>query len=332
MIPENKHAAVEKALQAAFGVNDFEDIQQLTKGLSGSLVFKIIVRGNPYSLRVITREESRDKPQHYFSCIQTAAAAGLAPAIHYLSIDDKISITDFIKEQIFPLAEAKVKMPETIQHLHALPKFPYRVNYLDAADSFLQRFQASNILPESATKTFFELYARIVDAYPRNDQENLVSCHNDLKRDNIIFDGTQPWLVDWEAAFLNDRYVDLAAMANFVVEDDKDEADFLARYFGEVADEYMRARFFLMSEIVHMFCFTICMMTGAASKPHDPNSFDKNGFREFHDRLWNCEISLGNNEGKLQYALVHKEEFLRKARTRRFKESLRIVSQYTKFH
>lgn len=244
MIPENKQAAVSKALQIAFGVNEFEDIQQLMKGLSNSLVLKITVRGKPYVLRVVTRSDSRDSPVHYFDCMQAAALAGLAPAIQYLSIEDQISITDFAAEQPFPLAEARDKMAATIKHLHTLPKFSHRLNYVDAGDSFVQKFQSLNILPESATKDIFGLYAQIAKVYPRNDKENLVSCHNDLKPDNIIFDGFRPWLVDWEAAFLNDRYADLAAIANFVVKNEADENAFLHIYFGGAADEYKRARFF----------------------------------------------------------------------------------------
>jgi hypothetical protein len=34
MIPENKIAAVKKALKISFGVDEFEDIKQLTRGLS----------------------------------------------------------------------------------------------------------------------------------------------------------------------------------------------------------------------------------------------------------------------------------------------------------
>jgi hypothetical protein len=58
MIPEIKQLAVAKALQAAFAVNTFDEIQVLTKGLSGSLVCKIIVQGKPYLLRVVDRIDS----------------------------------------------------------------------------------------------------------------------------------------------------------------------------------------------------------------------------------------------------------------------------------
>jgi thiamine kinase-like enzyme len=325
MIPENKQLAVTKALQKAFNTDTFENIDQLTKGLSGALVFKITVHGISYLLRIITRSETRDKPEYYFECLQTAANAGFAPAIRYMNIEDKISVTDYIEDHYFPVSEARIKMADMLRDLHALPKFAYQLNFFGASDIFLQKFLDSDILPKNATKDLFELYARIGTVYPRNDPDNLVSCHNDVKRDNIIFDGARPWLVDWEAARLNDRYLDLAAIANFVVKNDNDETDFLKRYFRETFDEYKQARFFLMSQVVHMFCFTLCSVPGSAGKSIDINMRTLS-FNEFHDRLWNCEIKLDNNDEILHYALVHMKELMNSMQTKRFDESLRIVA------
>src|SRR5215471_2416182 len=110
MIPENKQHAVTEALRKSFSADTFENIQALTKGLSGALVFKITVHGVPYLLRIITRADTRDKPEYYFDCLQTAANAGLAPRIHYLNVEEKISITAFIEDQHFPVSEAGLKM------------------------------------------------------------------------------------------------------------------------------------------------------------------------------------------------------------------------------
>ena len=55
MIPENKQTAVMHALQVAFGVSEFEEIQQLTAGLSSALIFKIVVKGKSYLLRMHNR-------------------------------------------------------------------------------------------------------------------------------------------------------------------------------------------------------------------------------------------------------------------------------------
>jgi hypothetical protein len=50
---------------------------------------------------------------------------------------------------------------------------------------------------------------------PRDDLE-IVSRHNDLNPNDILFDGARVWIVDWEGAFAADHCVDLAALANFM--------------------------------------------------------------------------------------------------------------------
>ena len=41
----------------------------------------------------------------------------------------------------------------------------------------------------------------------------LVPCHNDLLRANVLRDGSQLWLLDWEYAGMNDRAFDLGNLA-----------------------------------------------------------------------------------------------------------------------
>jgi thiamine kinase-like enzyme len=237
-----------------------------------------------------------------------------------------ILITDFVEVRPFPISQAKTKLADLLRHLHSLPPFPKLRNYLDTVDSLIRKFQDAKILPESMTEELFKLYAHVTSVYPRHDQD-LVSCHNDLKPENILFDGERAWLVDWEAAFLNDRYADLAVVANFVVMNDNDEVDFLRRYFRKEVNKYRLARFFLMRQVVHMFYFTVFMLLAAKGNTIDLN-LKKPDFRDFHDRIWAGEISLITNEAKLQYALVHMEQMLLNMRTKRFEDALRIISNY----
>jgi hypothetical protein len=89
MIPETKQPIVTRALNKAFGVNEFEDIQLLTGGLSSARAFKIVVRKNPYLLKIMRTEVISD-PKNEFACIQAAAEAGIAPRIWYASVEDRI--------------------------------------------------------------------------------------------------------------------------------------------------------------------------------------------------------------------------------------------------
>lgn len=326
MIPENKQSAVKKALRTAFDVDAFEDIQLLTKGLSSALVFKITVRGYPYLLRVVTRTDAFGDPTFYYGCMDVAAENNIAPRIYYLSIEDRLSITDFIKEQSFSLAAAKETLPRLLRKLHSLPKFPFRINYFQSMERLLPLFRAANVWPADETKYLYEIYETIVRVYPCDDIENWVSSHNDSKPENIVFDGQRPWLIDWESAFLNDRYLDLAIVSNFVVIEDKDESEYLETYFAAPVDEYEYARFFLMRGLLHFYYFIFLMVYDTGDKPIDTLKINKRDFREFHNDIWNGSISLADSDTKREYAMVHLEALRAKAQSKRFEESLRILA------
>jgi thiamine kinase-like enzyme len=98
----------------------------------------------------------------------------------------------------------------------------------------------------------------------------MVSSHNDLfKPDNILFDGQRVWLVDWEAAFLNDRYADLAVVANQLVTNDEQEMVYLQEYFGARPDRYQLARFHLIQQISHLFYTMAFLLQASPGKPID---------------------------------------------------------------
>ncbi|HKV04306.1 MAG TPA: phosphotransferase [Candidatus Acidoferrales bacterium] len=295
----------------------------LTRGLSSALVFRIVVGGSPFLLRIITRTDAVNEPTRQFSCMRAAAEIGLAPRVWYTSIDDRISITDFVEAVPFPAMEAIVRMPTVLQRLHALPPFPKVMNYA-TLDGFIRRFQAANILPKGETDELFARYAQLAAVYPRHDAD-MVSSHSDLKPENILFDGHRVWLVDWEAAFLNDRYFDLAVVANFVVTSDAEERAYLREYFGQPPDEYQLARFFLMRQVLHMFYAAIFLLLGSSGKPVN-RSEDAPAFEDFHRRIWAGEVDLGDNDMKIAYGRVHWDQLCRNMRWARFDEALKMVS------
>jgi len=274
-------------------------------------------------------------PEREFTCMRTAAEAGLAPRVWYTSKDDQISITDFVEEVPFPAAEALVRMPALLRALHALPPFPPGVDALDTScmflthkgavlDGFLRKFREANVLSNAEYDQLFTWHAQLVDVYPRHDPD-LVSSHNDLfKPDNILFDGNRVWLVDWEAAFRNDRYADLAVVANLVVEDATEERIFLETYFGQPPDEYQQARFFLMQQMVHMFYAIAFLYLSSMGTPVN-RSERAPEFGDFRRRFWAGEINVADNPMKAVYGRVHWERLAQNMRPGRFQEALKIV-------
>jgi Ser/Thr protein kinase RdoA (MazF antagonist) len=325
MIPEAKQPAVERALDQALGVHKIDDIRPLTGGLSSAQVFRIVVRNQPYLLRLTMPGAPAGDPSGQLASLQTAAEAGIAPHIWYVDAQDGILIADFVEARPYP-ADMDLLVAQTLARVHSLRGFqkPRVGSYFDAMDRLVSAFRAANLLPPDQLDELFRRYADLIKVYPRNDAE-LVASHNDVKPQNMVFDGERLWLVDWEAAFLNDRYVDLSISANFFVRDDR-EAAYLAAYFGTPATPYQHARFYLMRQALHVFYGAFLLVTAARAGTPIDSMAPAPDFRDFHERLISGEVDLTTPEAKVQYALVHLAAAQRQIRTPRFEEALALVA------
>lgn len=331
MIPQEKMAAAIRGLNEAFGVAAFDDVKDLTEQTNANRVFRIVVQGSPYLLRINTR--AGDMARH-FRCMRAAAEAGLAPRVRYASEEDRISITDFVDAVPFPAADALRRVPAALRALHALPPFPtapfnttctFLLHKGPALDGFLQKFRTANILPAADGEELFAQYVRVAAAYSSLDPDSAPS-HNDLfKPDNMLFDGSRLWLVDWEAAFQNDRYADLAVVANMLATDEADEQVYLQEYFGAPPVSYQAARFYLMKQLAHMFYAMAFLSLGSAGEPIDWNE-PVPAYRDFQRRFWAREVDLADRHSKIIYGRVHCEQLRHNLRQPRFQEALRIVT------
>jgi aminoglycoside phosphotransferase (APT) family kinase protein len=327
VIPEAHLPAVTRALQSAFNTDHYDEIHQPTGGLSASLVYRITVKGRPYLLRIISQQAWGD-PSREFAAMQAGSDTGIAPRILYSSLEDRLLLTDYIQTQPYP-ADMALHMARVLGTLHALPPFPEpaRGNYLTTMDGFVRRFQSASLLPEPLAADLFPRYAELIETY-RKLPPDLVSSHNDVKPQNTLFDGDRVWLVDWEAAFLNDRYVDLAIVANFFVHDEAAEQAYLTAYFGEPAGAIRTARFYLMRQLLHMFYPALmCVMLGAAGTPVPQLSIETApGFDDYHRRLISGEIPLTTTAERLEYARVHLAQLHQNIHSPRFAESLALTN------
>jgi hypothetical protein len=222
-----------------------------------------------------------------------------------------------------------LRMAGVLRSLHALPPFPppARGDYLTTMDTFVRRFQAANLVPESVAAEIFPRYDEILAAYRALPAEP-VSSHNDVKPQNTLFDGARVWLVDWEAAFLNDRYVDLAIVANFFVPNEEAGQAYLAAYFAEPAGPHRTARFYLMRQLLHMFYpALIAVLQSATDTNVSQLSIDTApDFHAFHRSLISGEIPLTTPAEKLEYARVHLARLHENFHSPRLTESLATVA------
>lgn len=322
MIPREKMPAVNRALQRAFKTTAIEDIERPEGGLSTALVFRIVVRGTPYLLRIMMRADQRWDPSRHFAAMEAAAKAGIAPHIHYASTEDLILITDFVTARPYP-ADMALRMARSIRILHALPSFPKTIHYFSVMDGLVRRFRAARLLPENLTAEFFRIYDEVARVYPRSEL-GYVSSHNDLKAQNVLFDGERIYFVDWEAAFLNDPYVDLSIAANFFLSDGAEGA-YLTEYLGAAPTGQEIARFYLMRQSMHAFYASFLLLSIAPEMTIQPD-LGAPAFAQFHKQLISGAVRLATPQEKEQFAKVHINQFLENAKSPGFTESLSQLS------
>lgn len=332
LIPAAKTGAVEKALHTTFGTTTVDDATLLTGGLSTALLYKIIVDGTPYVMRLVMQADAFRDPTRHFTCMRIAADAGIAPPIRYLNVEDAISISDYIAgvplRSHFTPDTLLPALADVIRRIHDAPLFPPLFDYLDELDRKIEQFRSMHLLPESATEQHFRLYAEIRRVYPRHTAD-VVSSHNDLNPGNLLFDGTTIWVVDWEAAFRSDRYIDLATIAQSFVFTREQEEVYLGAYFGKPPTEYQQARFFLMRQITYMAYAMIMMeIVAAGGKASYDSSMNVPSLRELYMQMGAGAVSLASGEGQFLYAKVMLGEALRGMQTERFTESLAVVAKH----
>ena len=257
----------------------------------------------------MTRIDERMDPDRIFACMSTAARAGLTPCVRYSNAEDGISITDFVEAVPFPATQALVQLPGTLRRLHALPPFPKAFNYVTAHNGFIWRFRKASLLPKGEIEEVFTRYEQVCATYPRLDSD-MVSCHMDLKPENILFDGQHVWLADWQAAFVNDRYFDLAVAANFLITNDADELTYLERYFGHRPNEYQREILPYASGGTHVLRhgFPVAGFRGQTDRPKweasllqrlssaDMGRRGQPGEQRSEDRLWQGSLGTALTE------------------------------------
>lgn len=299
--------AVRKALRATFATEALEGATPLSGGLSGARLWRIRVGGIAYLLRLETGRDAVRDPHRGYRCMSLAAEACLAPRVRYADADDGVAITEFVEARSLTLeysggrADLVVELAQAARALHAIEAFPSLTDYLDALNGLVDRAARSGTVSAEALAGPLTAWARLW-AICANLAPQPVASHNDLNPRNLLYDGRRIWLIDWEAAFRADRYVDLSALANVFAPDPDSEALLLRTYFGREARPDERARLYLFRQVSHVFHAAAFLvgLTGQARAEH----LDGPALDVLHQDLALGEPLLETPQGRLDYALA----------------------------
>ena len=253
-IPEAQHDAARQAVTGAFGSAPIASIDRIHGGASGALAFRMGVSDRHYVLRLETQRSPWRNP-HQYACMRTAAEAQIAPPLRYADDAAGVAILDFISQRPLtefpggPLALVKA-LGLFAARLQATEPFPALGNYRKFIEGMFARMQtlfAPGLLAPHA-----EAFERIQSAYPW-EMATHVSSHNDPNPRNLLFDGEQFWLVDWETAFRNDPLTDIAILADNNASNPELQQALLRAWLGREPGRGDTARLTLMKSITRLW-------------------------------------------------------------------------------
>ncbi|MGI9368196.1 MAG: choline/ethanolamine kinase family protein [Ruegeria sp.] len=215
-----------------------------------------------------------------------AEAAGISPAVRYH--EPGVLVLDFIEAQTYTeeMARDPANVPrivDLLKHMHhalgphltmpVLTFWPFQVNR-----TYATRLRADGSRHVSKLPGLMDELDKLEEA---TGPVTLVIGHNDLLAANILDDGTNLLLIDWEYGGFNTPLFDLAGLAGNNGFSEAQETGILEQYFDVPADTHWRA--YQAMKSVSLMRETLWSMT---SEIHSDLDFDYAGYTaENMDRL-----------------------------------------------
>jgi len=176
---------------------------------------------------------------------QAAAKAGFAPnVVHH---EPGVLVLDFLDARTFTEEDVRnvdnlPRIIDLVARVHreigvkltkpVLAFWPFQVNRTYVTRLKMDRSAHASILPQMLK------HADMLEA--ATGQVDLVVGHNDLLAANILDDGKQLWLIDWEYGGYNSPLFDLAGLASNNGLFEFQEQSMLAQYFNTTSEAYWR--------------------------------------------------------------------------------------------
>jgi hypothetical protein len=273
-LPTAQRDTARSAIAAVLGSAAIVKVRPVTGGVSGAVVLLIETGARRFVLRMEGPADPLRNPHQYVS-MHIAAEAGIGPRIHYLNVDDRVVMMDFIEDrplETYPggrqgLAQATGVM---LKRLQDLPLFPRFMDYPDLVDRLWTHVCKTGLFADGLLDAASQKFIKIRKAYAL-DAEKHVSSHNDVLPRNLLFDGERLWLIDWENGCRNDRLADVAtALDNFAPSPELEEV-LLRAWLGQTPDRVLRDRLVLARSLTRLYYAGVLFSASASAARAKPD-------------------------------------------------------------
>ena len=322
VVAEPRRQAAQDAVAAAFGRASVAAITPLSGGNSAT-IFRVDVAGRAYALRLEAERSPIRDPDRTYPCLAAASAAGIAPAVRHLDAANGVAIMDFhapVPMGAYPggVAALSAELGRMVGRLQALPAFPSLGRFPDLLRAMFDYVRGSTLFAPGLLDGHAEAFETLAAVYSWA-AEPRVASHNDINANNLIFDGERLWLVDWETAFRNDPYADLAGIVGETLSritgataTPELEAAMLAGWLGRAANARERDRLGVMKPVVRFYQAGLLLTQFPSQMPPgapfpDLAAMSRSQFRK---ALVSGRLRLGTQAVSLAYAKILLADFM----------------------
>lgn len=304
---------IKHGIKSAFGVDQWDDVEALTRGLSASSISKLRIGENYYVAKVSDLNNPENNLVREYHAQIIGAKHKVAPAVYYSDPNAGIIIMDYIETRPISTVERNklamiTKFANFVQRVHACDAFQADQSIfrkLEIIHSMLSEDfqQAEQIKSAMQIKADVEQYL--------NDEADLRPCHNDINPYNLLYDGNKFWLVDWAAAAQENFYFDLAACVMFFyLQNDSSIEAFLQAYFGRALSQAEKDKFYFMQTFVYiyygiMFVFASNKQQVALLSQEEIDNLPN--YAEFMEAIGAGKINLGDGKSQQQLGFIYLE-------------------------
>ena len=238
----------DKAIEKAKSLTCFKDptdIIPITGGIT-NVNLRVVDKNVDYVVRI-----GKDIPEHgvmrwnELALSKAAQNLGVSPAV--VHCEPGILVIEFINARTFE--EVDVREPKNLIRVIDLVAKTHRGlgKYLNSPVLTFWPFQINQSYIARLEKDKSPHISKLADLKRQLDvleyatgQVDLVVGHNDLLAANILDDGNQLWLIDWEYGGFNTPLFDLAGLAGNNGLSVSQEQEMLEQYFDQSWENYWR--------------------------------------------------------------------------------------------
>lgn len=307
----------------------------LDKGLGSSKLFHVITKDDhQYVLRLFDAERKTKLNKREIDTMRLAAKVQIAPKVYWSDVNIGL-LMDYIHDQGLSIEQYKSpdfyrQAAQMLKKLHDLKEFadkkksPFQsIEQMQAdirqmLDDKTQSLKKIEQLVQHLEQIKFHYEPHITE----------VASHNDLHPFNLLFDGQNLWLIDWESASISDPMVDVASFSMFFIFRPEMEQVFL-RHYKQNWNQIDQSKYTVMLTFTKGK-YALALLRACLRHYPGTTAAQIAGYLQKKDvaplkEYLKAGIELGTQEKQMTFCLVLLNEFLSDIKSPEFQTAIQVL-------